>query len=57
MSKERIRELCKMNHFEDFFIYLQSFMEELQGEGLSVRLRKEQKRRILSQRMERDNSL
>ena len=43
MSKDSIQEMCKMLKFDDFHTYLQSFLTELKGDGLTMRMKKQQK--------------
>ena len=50
MSKESIHQMCKVTNFEDFYAYLESFLEELEGEGLMVRMKKNKKKRIFEHR-------
>ena len=51
MEKESIQRKCKMNNFEDFYTYLQSFKEELEGEGLMIRMKKSRKQMIMESRL------
>lgn len=46
MPKEEVRKLCKMGNFEAFYAFLRTFLEELQGDGLALRMKKNQKERI-----------
>lgn len=36
-----------MAKFEEFYDYLQTFLEELSGPGLSIRMKKEQKLKVV----------
>jgi hypothetical protein len=47
MPKTIIRHQCKMAKFEEFYDYLQTFLEELSGPGLSIRMKKEQKLKVV----------
>ena len=57
MSKEHIHEISKVTNFEDFYTYLQSFLEELEGEGLVVRMKKDKKKRIFDHRLASTESM
>ena len=43
--------MCKMNSFDDFYTYLQSFKEELKGDGLAIRIKKTRKQEIVEMRI------
>lgn len=43
LNETFIRNQCKMNNFEEFYAYLASFVKELKGNGLSMRMKKQQK--------------
>lgn len=47
IPKKVIRERCKMAKFDEFYAYLDNFMEELKGHGVSRRMKKEQKEKLL----------
>ena len=51
MDKESIKHICKMSNFEDFYAYLQSFREELEGEGLTIRIKKGKKQAIVESQL------
>ena len=57
MSKDHIHQMCKVTNFDDFYTYLQSFLEQLEGEGLVVRMKKNTKKRIFDSRLPSSESL
>ena len=50
MTKKDVQKLCKMGNFEAFYAFLSTFLEELQGDGLALRMKKNQKERIFENR-------
>lgn len=46
-TKNSIKSQCRMAKFDEFYDYLQAFLEELSEKGLSVRISKEQKSRLV----------
>ena len=40
-----------MGNFEAFYAFLQNFLEELEGDGLVLRMKKNQKERIFENRV------
>jgi hypothetical protein len=56
LERESVEKMCKMNNFDDFFIYLQSFKEELEGEGLAIRMKKRRKQKIVEHRFSQNES-
>lgn len=60
MPKAAVRSQCKMAKFDEFYDYLQTFLDELSGPGLSIRMKKEQKMKVvekLSQSSEESRAL
>lgn len=47
MTKAAVRSQCKMAKFDEFYDYLQTFLDELSGPGLSIRMKKEQKMKVV----------
>ena len=51
MPKFAIKQQCKMTKFEEFYSYLLGFVEELENDGLSVRMKKDHKQIILEKHL------
>lgn len=46
MPQATMKKLCKMNNFDHFLTFLQTFMEELQQPGLTLRMKRIQKKKM-----------
>lgn len=56
LEKYKVGHMCKMTNFDDFYTYLQSFKQELLGEGLAIRMKKRRKQKIIDKRTSHNES-